>query len=306
MLISSDELQVQLAPDSGAAVVSLRRPGGPELLARRTWRHPLPSDQVAGGYGSTWADLHADYDLAWREQLPNAGAECEVDGVRHPFHGDVWSAPWQVLAADPSQVELSCDQIRLPLVVRRTVSVDGHCVSITESVRNTVAEPQQLCWGHHPVFPVGPDTRLELPGGVVRCEESAELRAAGLSATDTFAWPCHTGEDGSVVDVSRLPAGPVERLLVVSELPEARAVIHGLPDDTTVELTWDGEVWPHLWLWAQVGGRGFPWYGRAAVLGVEPQSSPTTGGLADGIRDRTALCLGSRAEITSWLRVRVS
>ncbi|XSS47381.1 hypothetical protein ACQBAU_04950 [Propionibacteriaceae bacterium Y2011] len=286
-------------------MLSLRRRNGPELLARRNWENPVPSAQLLGGYGSTWADLHADYDLAWREQLPNSGAECHVDGVRHPFHGDVWAAPWEVRSTSASQVELTCDRLRLPLVVHRTVAVTGTQVEVTETVRNTVGETQRFCWGHHPVFPAGPSTRLELAGGIVHAEDSSELRAAGLADAVTFPWPRYTSEDGSTVDVSRIPDGPVERLLVVSDLQEPRVVIHGLPDDTSVELTWNGDVWPHLWVWVQVAGSGFPWYGRAAVMGVEPQSSPTTGGLAAGIDDGTALVLAPHAELKSHLTLRI-
>lgn len=47
-------------------------------------------------------------------------------------------------------------------------------------------------------------------------------------------------------------------------------------------LTWSSDEFPFAWYWLEAGGRsGFPWFGEAYVLAVEPCTSYPTGGLAE-------------------------
>jgi hypothetical protein len=41
-----------------------------------------------------------------------------------------------------------------------------------------------------------------------------------------------------------------------------------------IGLAFDAAVFPYVWLWQEFGyTQEYPWYGRAYVIGVEPQSS---------------------------------
>lgn len=73
-----------------------------------------------------------------------------------------------------------------------------------------------------------------------------------------------------------------------------------------IRVEWDREQLPYLWFWQEFGAStGYPWYGRAYVIGLEPFSSYPTSGLAAAIANGTALWLEPHEERQLWLRVEV-
>ena len=75
-------------------------------------------------YGSSTLDWLSHYRGGWQVMFPNAGAECTVDGVAHPVHGDVSSAPAEVLDLSASHVVMR-SATRLPLRMDRRISLAG-------------------------------------------------------------------------------------------------------------------------------------------------------------------------------------
>jgi hypothetical protein len=52
---------------------------------------------------------------------------------------------------------------------------------------------------------------------------------------------------------------------------------------------------PYLWFWQEFGAtQGYPWYGRHYNIGLEPFSSYPTSGLAEAVRNGTALTIGAK------------
>ncbi|MGI8485858.1 MAG: DUF4432 domain-containing protein, partial [Thermomicrobiales bacterium] len=47
--------------------------------------------------------------------------------------------------------------------------------------------------------------------------------------------------------------------------------------------------------------KGYPWYGRANVVGLEPFSSLPTNGIPDAIENKTAIRLEGRETREFWL-----
>ena len=63
---------------------------------------------------------------------------------------------------------------------------------------------------------------------------------------------------------------------------------------------------PYLWFWQEFGGStGYPWHGRNYNIGLEPFSSYPSYGLAEAVRNNTALHLESGQERKFWLRMKV-
>jgi hypothetical protein len=78
------------------------------------------------------------------------------------------------------------------------------------------------------------------------------------------------------------------------------------PDGATVRVEWDVAVLPYLWLWHEFGETtGYPWWGRAYVVGVEPFSSYPTNGLAGAVANGTALELAPHEEKALWWSIGV-
>ena len=79
---------------------------------------------------------------------------------------------------------------------------------------------------------------------------------------------------------------------------------HGLGDEGSytirddrvgLRVSWDARTMPYLWVWQEHGAtREYPWWGRLRTLGLEPFSSRPTDGLAEAVRNGSALRLGPR------------
>ncbi len=296
------DVELEIDPSKGAAIGRFAAVGGTNVLAHRSWELPTPTSKT-GTYGNSSADLHADYDLSWREQFPNAGAACEYLGTPLPFHGDAWSTAWEVLEQGPDTLVLEFTG-RLPLRLRRSMRLVGHSVLIEETVTNLCPVPVEFIWGHHPVVPATAGVRLDLPGGRVRTEPTPDGSFDDLVAGTTSRWPLGVGIDGDV-DLSVIPQGPVSRMVIVDELVAGWAAARDPERGVGLALAWDVQAFPALWLWLEIGGQGFPWFGRARNLGVEPQTSSDIHGLVSAIEHGLALRLAPDAQVTSWITATV-
>jgi hypothetical protein len=72
--------------------------------------------------------------------------------------------------------------------------------------------------------------------------------------------------------------------------------------DLGLMVSWDRAAYPYLWTWQVYGGAwGYPYYGRAYALALEPFSSPA-GTLTANIERGTAKTLEAGAEARMELR----
>jgi len=113
-----------------------------------------------------------------------------------------------------------------------------------------------------------------------RAFELSEQTGPPEPPPDAGAWPEVRLLDGTLERTdSAILASPRSRLLIVAELPEGRATIHNRERGQGLEITWDIDWLPHLWIWHEVRTTGGPWRGVAEVLVVEPASVPHSLGL---------------------------
>jgi hypothetical protein len=86
--------------------------------------------------------------------------------------------------------------------------------------------------------------------------------------------------------------------------PSAIDYLHGFGDEGSytvrddrvgLRVTWDARTMPYLWVWQEHGAtRAYPWWGRLRTLGLEPFSSFPTDGIAEAVRNGSALRLAPR------------
>lgn len=286
----------------GGAISFLGRSNGPNLLARRDWLTPVPAGQSTT-YGDDEVDFLSDYQGGWHELFPNTGAGCEVLGTRMPFHGDVTRATWEVTNSDVDTVTTRCPS-RLPVLLQRTLHIDGDVLMIEELAINESVLEVPILWGHHPVFAATPGMRIDLPGGKVHVDPDWSPQCADLVAGATDVWPCAPGPTGTI-DLSVIPQGPSERLVYIDDLPVTWTALRNLATGSGVAYAWDPDTFPSVWLWLQIGGRDFPWFGRTSYVAVEPQSVSNAFGLAEAIREGQALFVPSSGQLSTWLTVRL-
>lgn len=250
------------------------------LLAAYDWEAPVPASH-SGTYGDDRLDWLSEYRGRWQLLIPNAGEACVVDGVPLPFHGEWSRTRVDVVARDADRVVMR-GGLRLPLVVERAVEIvkEPRRVAVTTTVTNVGTSAYSFVWGEHPAFAAAPGDRIDLPPGPVY---DAALPLNTVAAT----WPNDpaTGDNLSVAPSKR----PVESVHYLPDRAEGWCALRRA--DIGVALCWDVVDFPHLWLWREFGSTGFPFYGRAGILALEPASSWPGTGLGDAIARGQALRL---------------
>lgn len=245
LTLTSPALTVELDPAYGAEIRRVAGRDGRNVLAEYAWAAPVPATRSAS-YGSSRLDWLSAYRGGWQELFPNVGEERVVDGVPLPFHGEVSVSAWDVAASTPERATLRV-AARLPLTLERRMEVAGDVLRIEERAVNVGVAPVRFAWGHHPAFALRAGMSVDAP-------------------VERFA----------------LDGEPAERLQCLTDLRAGWAALRDPASGTGVALAWELATFPHLWLWTEVGGRGFPFYGRARGIGIEPQSTRSLDGYARG------------------------
>ena len=299
--LESGSLRAVVDPDRGGEIVFIGRPGGPNALFHEAWGTPLPAGRSMT-YGSGTLDWLSHYRGGWQVMFPNAGAECTVDGLPHPVHGEVSSAPAEV-------IEVSADHLvirsatRLPLHLERRISLaaDRPVLLVEERIENESDRNWSYAWGHHPAIAVTPGTRIDLPAGPLHVDGALDAPDADLEPGAVGTWPDARLRRGGVAALDRVPDAVVERVCYLPDRPAGWAAVRDPETGRGVGLAWDLDAFPHLWLWEQLNGGRFPFYGRARLVGIEPVSCWPGDGLARAIERGQARTIGPHGSETGWL-----
>jgi hypothetical protein len=299
--LESGALRVVVDADRGGDIVFIGRPGGPNALFHGAWETPLPAGRSTT-YGSGTLDWLSHYRGGWQVMFPNAGAECTVEGLPHPVHGEVSSAPAEVVEVSGDHLLLR-SATRLPLHIERRMSLaaDRPALLVEERIENESDWSLSYAWGHHPAIAATPGMRVDLPGGPVHVDEAFDDPHADLAPGAVGAWPEGALRSGGVTALDRVPDMAVERVCYLPDRPAGWGAVRDPGTGRGVGLAWDIEAFPHLWLWEQMGGLRFPFYGRARLVALEPVSCWPGDGLARAIERGQAGTIGPRGSRTGWV-----
>ncbi|MEJ7840029.1 MAG: DUF4432 family protein, partial [Thermomicrobiales bacterium] len=113
--------------------------------------------------------------------------------------------------------------------------------------------------------------------------------------------------NGEAVDLRTVPDhGTPSDLVYLSDFPDLVAWYELTNPERPigVRVEWDRETLPYLWYWQEFGGTvGYPWYGEVYTIGLEPNSSYPTRGLAAAVENGSAMTIGPRASAGFEMRV---
>jgi hypothetical protein len=278
LVLRSESLLAIVDPRHGAEILDLFD----VERGRHVLGHPAhsPLDAVPGDLDEeTWI---RSYRGGWQMIAPNTGNACTVGGDRHGFQGASSTEPWEVLDTGPSAASFGWSGHGL--TIERRLELAGDRVEVDVSVRAhdraaALAVVEHVGLG---VSLLDPVVELELPGG--RAFEFSEQTGPPVPPDDAGEWPVARMLDGSERRCHRWDASEPDFVLVsVADLPEGRALIRNVERQTGVELTWDTELLPHLWIWHEERLNDGPWRGATEMLAIEPASTPHSLGLAEAI-----------------------
>jgi galactose mutarotase-like enzyme len=299
--LENEHLRVEVLTERGAEIQSIQTPDGQNVLASYDWRTPLPASRSAT-YSDATADWLSEYRGGWQELFPNAGAACQVDGVHLPFHGEVSTAQWEVVALSATQTVLEVPA-RLPLILRREMTLDAErpVLRIAETVTNDSDRAVPFIWGHHPAFLTSPGAHLDIPADSIYTDAGLNQAHHDLEPGAAGHWPRAALRAGGETSLDVVPDSICERLVYLEDLHQGWIAIRDVESSSGVALAWDTAAFPHAWLWQQLHGPDFPWYGRAAITAIEPHSAWPASGLEAHIDRGTAELLMPGAQRSAWL-----
>ena len=284
LTLSNAHVEVTVLAGKGAdiySLVDLRT--GVDVLWKTPWGLRQPG--LWGRASSSQERWLEAYPGGWQLLLPNGGDECEEHGATWGFHGEAALVRWEVAEVGATSATLETELFSAPLHVTREFFLDGPVLRLHEVVRNLSPSQVEVMWSHHPAFgaPFVDQGCLLFAG----CKSVvADDREPGtfLAAASEHDWPVVQARDGKPVDLGLLP-GPEDRRAVLAYLSGFGSGWFAITNPRLrlgVGLRWPLEVFPCAWLWQEAhASAGWPWWGRAYVVAVEPASTFPGQGLAN-------------------------
>ncbi len=311
LVLENEHLEVSVLVGKGTDIFSFRhRASGTDFLWKAPWgvRDPATTIQDTANSAASFLDY---YFGGWQELFPNAGAGCTYRGAELGVHGEACKVPWSWQIKEETSRRISvrfrARMVRTPFLLEKQLTLEAGRATllIEESVTNEGADAVDFIWGHHPALGapfLSGNCRLYAPARVVETDDS-NLFLAPQRRFESY--PMIETADGDPFDISRIPP-PSARVTMQSFLRELAEGWYALVNQETglgFAMSWDLEVFPYLWLWEELcGSADYPWWGRCYVAGIEPNSTPTGGGLAQAVENGTQHRLPPGKSLHSVLR----
>jgi len=272
-------------------------------------RFSLTKSQPAGRF----MDI---YEGGWQEIFPNGGGACSYQGVQWGQHEEAALLPWDysIIEDEPEQikVELYTETRLMPfkLVKILTLKQDGPTLFIQEQATNLSPEDLKIIWGHHLVYGnpfLQPGCRINIGAKKGLVYQDPQPLDENIEPGIEFSWPhLPVGTEGSV-DISLIPGQDAKtaKFLYLSGLDEGRYEIINDYCQLKVAVEWNLDTMPYVWYWQEFNkSRGYPWYGRSRVLGLEPFSTDSMGLDNTVARGRDKL-IKARSSLDNYINITV-
>lgn len=295
--ISNGNLVVKINELLGAEIIHYGTKDK-NYLAYYDWNTPVEVSKSAH-YETPLMDFMSEYRGGWQVLFPNTGNSSKISGIELPFHGEVSRTKVEIAESSENKVVIKTG-CRLPLVLTRSFTVlpDKDVLVIEQQVFNESKIKIPFIWGEHPAFALPKGSRIKLTGAEILVEPKNAGDYLDLPAEGSGIWPYINNINGTRVDLSVVPDGPVERLCYLKDVKESWAAFEVGTD--LLGMSWDKNAFPYLWFWQQIGGLGFPWFGRAMITALEPASSWPSYGLSEAIKNNQATYIEPGEIKSSW------
>jgi aldose 1-epimerase len=159
--LADGDLRLELLPDLGAAVATLRYQGRDVL-------RPTPAGaddpfETAAFVLVPFANRIADGRFRVGER--DIRIERNAPGQAHPLHGHGWRKPWRVASAAADRVALTfehpADSWPWHYTANQVLTLRGDSLEVALSVENRDTTPMPAGLGWHPYFHKGPGAQLK-------------------------------------------------------------------------------------------------------------------------------------------------
>jgi galactose mutarotase-like enzyme len=284
--LESDQIAATILIDKGADIFELvYRPRQIDVL----WKTPWGINERGRGAVSVFSSEAAwleSYPGGWQDIFPNGGDACLYKGGELNFHGEASTVGWDLLSStahtDFAEIELGVRLYRSPFRIHRTMRVEAGrpTLILTERITNEGREHMDYMWGFHPAYGapfLGSACRIDTGARAFCADSSFDGTGNPLTLGEHYTWPIGQ-RDGAKTDMSIVPAADPEHprfaQAYLSDFESGWYAITNTELGFGIGLTWPTDVFPYAWLWQEMyASPGFPFYGNAYTMAIEPFSS---------------------------------
>lgn len=312
LTLENDFVRVVSLLDKGSDIIELVfKPLGIDVM----WHSPIGHRNPKSFTPSIHTESSAFLDIyggGWQEVLPVMGRGSTTHhGATFGLHGETALIAWDLLGVEENAEEASATVgvrgIRFPYSVRKklTVRKNEAKLYVSETLTNTSRETLEFFWLQHPAYGepfLAPGCRIDLPEGTT-AYPLEEINPNGRLGGKATKWPNAITRKGEEIDLGIVP----RRNMVAEETTflKVKEPWYSLTNpklNLGIALRWDLKVHPWLWFWQNYNQKGYPWFGEAWNVALEPSSSfPDT--TEEMLKARSYLKLKGKESIDSRICV---
>ena len=291
--MENELMAVTILPGIGAEISALcYKPKDINVLWKAPWKvkEPGMGNLVSPDSTTVWLE---HYGGGWQEIFPNAGDECIYKGVKLNFHGEASLLPWSYEVIEQStrrvSVRFSITLFRSPFTLVRTMSLehDTAVLKLNEVVCNEANVSMEFMWGHHPAFGapfLNEACIVDTGATTIQADDRYSSPGNFLPPGGEWRWPIVQDIHGKSRDISHIPS-PQSRGSCLAYLKDFSSGWYAITNQKLglgIGFSWPIEIFPFAFFWEEVhDSTGFPFYGRAYTVAIEPFSSIPGQGLAN-------------------------
>lgn len=308
LLLENELIRLSILVDKGTDIIELLyKPKDIDFM----WSSPI--DFKKGELNRS--DFIEGYLGGWQEIIPNGGDNCEYKGANFNYHDETPQLSWdyKILEESPKKISIKFYSYlkKMPFYIEKIITIESNKSHflIDENLYNYGNERFDFMWGHHPCFGepfLSGDCLInfeaeEIISSIESISENPFVKANSNGTLRNFP-----GIDNKMVDLSRVmdKNSRVSDLLYVTKLIDNWFSITNIKKEVGIGYVFSESVFRYLWLWLSYGGsNGYPWFGNAYNLAIEPWSSWPGRGLLNAIENNTSLKIKPGQAIASWLKV---
>lgn len=285
VILENELLRVGILADKGTDIYEfLHKPTDTDFMWR-SWLGIRNPDHVIPSISSQLGSFLDHYFGGWQELFPSGDEPCTYKGAELGVHGEVCLVPWtyDIVLDTPEeiQVRFSVETLRTPFRIEKILTLKSGIPALYfhECVKNISQEKMDFMWGHHPALGgsfLDQQCVISVPKCRVRTDSILRTPWSRIAPDQDTDWPIVTDDDGGEIDLSSTP--PIEACrndrVVLYDLEETWYAVTNVAKKIGFGMWFQKEVFPYLLFWQSFGGwKGYPFYGTAYTMSLEPRSS---------------------------------
>lgn len=273
--LTDGESSITILPEKGADIISLRdEKSETEFL----WSSPqgLRTDTPSKSFID-------NYEGGWQECFPTGGPGVNYRGAQLGQHGEIHALAWKVIDshedANEVSITLEVQTIKTPFTLRKKITLRQRvtAIEIEEWVTNDSNEDLPILWGNHPALGgnfLDKNCKIDALADRVYSYTLPENAQTGqFDQNIEGSWPHLTNKRGESIDVSEVPGPEAQTadMLFIDGFREGWISVTNRERKVGLAILFDPEVFKTVWFWQMYGGgTGYPWFGRAYTMALEP------------------------------------